>query len=128
MKKSKKVQFIVNGKTVEEIDGDDITIKEVEDTKSCLAYMHGVNYDDIEVAMDDTEKEDVSPTLFVSDHMGLCFKAPNPYSVFRAVDCPVLNKNYDFKYQDEIDEFLDELSFYLKQKDAKDFDDFIIFK
>ncbi len=126
-KKSKIVKFKVNGQTVEEVDGDDITITQVENTKSCLAHLHGVAYDEIEVATEDIEKPDVSQTMFVTDHMGLCFKAPNPYSVFRSVDCPVLNKDYDFNYQDEIDEFLDTLSAYIKQKDAKGFDDFIIF-
>lgn len=126
MKKSKKIQFIVNGKTVEEIDGDEITFNEVETTKTCLAYMHGVTYDEVEVVADDIDKQDLSPTLFVVEGMGLAYKA-NSYAIFRAVNCPVVNTQYDFRKQEDIDSFLDGLSLYLKQKDSKGFDDFIIF-
>jgi len=127
MKKSKIINFKINGRTVEEMDGEDVSITEVEVTKSCLAHLHNVPYDDIEVVAEDVEKQDVSSTLFVTERLGLSFKAPNPYSVFRAVDCPVLNKEYDFRFQDEIDEFLDALSLYLKKNNTKDLDDFIIF-
>lgn len=127
MRKSKIVKFKVNGQTVEEIDGDEVTITQVESTKSCLAHLHGVPYDSVEVDTEDIEKPEVSQTMFVTDHMGLCFKAPNPYSVFRSVDCPVLNKDFDFNYQDEIDKFLDALSLYMKKNNPKELDDFIIF-
>ena len=122
---SKKIFFKVRDIVVEEVDGEDITVDEVEMTKSCLAHLHGVTYDEIEIDTEDTPEK--SKTMFVTGHMGLCYKAPNEYSVFRTVDTPVLAKTYDFRFQDHIDEFLDELSFYLKQKSCKEFDDFIIF-
>lgn len=117
MKKSNKtILFKVRGNTVEEVDGCDMTIEDVEKTKSCLAALHAVTYDEVEVIAKDTEGYTVSNTLASIHGMGLAYKAPREYAVYRKVEGVKMVKP-NLKSQESIDEFLDELLSYLKGND-----------
>lgn len=121
--KNKKVIFIVRNKEVKSLDANDITVEEVESTKNCLAFIHGVTYDEIEVVTQD--EHELEKSNFYITLMGLCYKAPREYAIYKPVHDFKFDRPYNFKYQDHIDDFLDKLSLYLKRNNPTELDDLI---
>lgn len=77
---------MVHGKSVEEIDGDDITHKGVEDMKCAIAFMHGVSFDDVELEHRTISKPDTSKFSAINDIGRLVFKTSHPRSMWRIVE------------------------------------------
>lgn len=75
MKKTKLIIFLVNGKPVEEIDGDDITLDGTMQMKTNIAIMHGVSFDEVEVDTKDIEVQYLSQTAVVNRIGALLFRA-----------------------------------------------------
>jgi len=69
MKRTKLVIFSVHGKEVEQIEGHDISLKQVEDMKCAIAFMNGVSFDDVEFEARDiyvVERQELSLTCSIS--------------------------------------------------------------
>lgn len=85
MNKTKLILFKVHDKIVEQIEGDDVTITEVESIKSSIAVIHGVSFDDVDIDTKDIYKPELSKTWIVRDDGLLMAKVDNPYATFREV-------------------------------------------
>lgn len=112
MKKAKLVIFLVMGKPVEQIDGNDITIDETEKMKTNIAIMHNVAYDDVDIDFKDIDSPDVSYTVAIGNHGDwtgkLLFRADNPYASWRVVEG--IRPAYDLTHPELFDEWLSLLS------------------
>lgn len=83
MKKSKTIIFKIHGRSIEEIDGDDITIDQAETMKTNLAIMHCVSYDDVEIDTKDIYVPELSQLIVRADGTFMQYKngIPNPVIV-----------------------------------------------
>jgi len=112
MKKAKLVIFLVQGRPVEQIDGNDITIDETEKMKINIAIMHNVAYDDVEIDFKDIDALDISYTSAIGnsgDWTGkLIFRADNPYASWRIVEG--VRPSFDITHDELFDEWLSLLS------------------
>lgn len=127
MKKISTIIFLVRGVVVEQTDAD-FTHEQIEQTKGCIANLHAVTYDEVgvHIKIKEEEKKDTGNYYVLPHFHGLCYKAPNDYSIFRPVDTLNLAGLYDMTNEDEVNLFLDRLSFYLKQNPKDELDNFII--
>jgi hypothetical protein len=85
MNKTKLILFKVQDKVVEKIEGNEVTIEEVESIKSSIAVIHGVSFDDIDIDTEDIYLPELSKTWIVRDDGMLMAKVDNPYASFREV-------------------------------------------
>ena len=117
MKKSKLISFIVRGKAVEQIGGDEIDLDEVENMKIRLAFIHGVSFDEVEFEAQDVLEPELSTSLAVNEQGELVFKA-NQYAIFMPVGS--IRPALDISHESLFLEFLDLLA-------KRDFDNALIF-
>jgi hypothetical protein len=102
MKKSKTIIFKIHGRSIEEIDGDDITIDQAEKMKTNLAIMHCVSYDDVEVDTQDIFTPEISSLVVRADGTFMQYKhgIPNPILV------KGISPSMDIYQEELFDEFL----------------------
>lgn len=114
MKKTKLVIFKVHGKPVEEIEGDCITLDQMDIMKSQIAIMHGVSYDDVDIDTSDMMMPEFSATACVTDSGDLLFRSNSPYASWRFGDgvTPALDITKD--------ELFDEFLFLLNEKEFEE--------
>lgn len=129
MKKISTIIFLVRGVVVEQTDAD-FTHEQIEQTKGCIANLRAVTYDEVgvHIKIREEEKKDTGNYYVLPHFKGLCYKAPNDYSIFQQVDAPTLAGGYDMTNEHDVNLFLDRLSFYLKQKSQDELDNFILIK
>lgn len=77
--------FKVNGQAVEQIEGDNVNLDEIETIKTCLSVKHGVSYNDIEVDVKDVFEPELSQNCIVTD-VGLMYRVDRPYAMFVKVE------------------------------------------
>ena len=94
----------MNGKPVEEIDGDDINLKGVENMKTNIAIMHGVTYDEVEVDTKDIASPEFAGDLIIHSDGSLMYK-PNQYAHYIYVSG--VRPALDIKHEELFYEFLD---------------------
>lgn len=116
MKKTKIVKFIINGNEVETIDGDEVTIDEVEKLKSALAAKHGIDYSTIEVNVEDGEVPELSDMFVRYDNSLMWQPKHRTYPVFVTGVRPAM----DIHHEELFLEFLDLIA-------KKEFDKALIF-
>lgn len=104
MKKTKLVIFKVNGEPKEQIDGNDITIDQVDIMKTNIAIMHGVSFDEVDVDIQDDFLPEISSELIVRAD-GLFMFRPNPHAIFKPVQG--VRPALDLNHPELEDEFLD---------------------
>lgn len=109
MKTTKKIIFKINGKEVDSLPGEDITVQELDNFKIKMAFAHNVGSHDIEVVTEDVVIRELSKHAFISPN-GLHFKPQNEYAIFREVKriIPAFNIGSEEGFQKFLDMIFDE--------------------
>lgn len=108
MKKSILILFVINGKTIEQIDDRDIDINGIEVFKSAIAASHKVPYNDIEVETREIEIHECTGNWIVREDGVLMAKVPNPYASFLKVEG--LRPALDINKEELMEEYLELIS------------------
>lgn len=108
MKKSKLIIFLVNGKPVETIDGDEITLDGTQQMKTNIAIMHGVSYDEVEVDTEDVMVMDISNTAAINRIGVLLFRADKSCIFWKTVNG--IKPAFDIGYDEQLNDWLSLLS------------------
>lgn len=108
MEYSKIIIFLVHGKPVEEINGDDLSLKGVEDMKCAIAFMHGISFDDVEMETKTIPLRDMTLLAAINDSGKLVFKSKHPRSCWRVVETVGAIQN--FQVGDGFYDFLDHIT------------------
>ena len=104
MKHTKLIIFKVNGEPKEQIDGNDITIDQVDIMKTNIAIMHGVSFDEVDVDIQDEYVPEIASNLIVRAD-GLFMFRPNEHAIFRPAEG--VRPAFDLSQPELEDEFLD---------------------
>jgi hypothetical protein len=107
MKHTKLIIFKVNGEPKEQIDGNDITIDQMDIMKTNIAIMHGVSFDEVDIDIQDDYIPEISSNLIVRED-GLFMFRPNQYAIFKPVEG--VRPALDLNHPELFEEFLDLLS------------------
>lgn len=81
MKKGKLVQFIINGKVVEQVNGNEVNFDDIENLKVSIAFIQCVAFGDVEVVSVDAMFPELSETMSIRNDGSLLLKnkrSPNP--------------------------------------------------
>lgn len=118
MKATKQVTFEINGTPVEVVeDAAELTIEDIEKTKTALAAKYGIDFHKIDVITKDNEVQELSDCFLRTDGSLLWLPKHKTYPIVVQGISPAM----DITHEELCEEFLDLIT-------KKEFDKAIIFR